>query len=234
MDCYENTGMGRSLDELKTARTLTFEQLRSHAKAVTAAKEHAALFKPTYKCAGIAEFDDNSKQVRLAREWHAKRLSGKYEQFRYSQIVDFEVAEDGATVANGGIGRAVVGGILFAGVGAIVGAATRKAKGFCYHLSVKVTVKDYSEPAFYITLIDRKTKKSSSEYSECVKAAQDLASKLQLVANEVSGRPSSGAGQAEPVAADAADQIRKFKQLLDDGIISQEEFDAKKRQLLNI
>ena len=32
----------------------------------------------------------------------------------------------------------------------------------------------------------------------------------------------------------AADEIKKFKELLDDGIISQEEFDAKKKQLLGL
>ncbi len=35
-------------------------------------------------------------------------------------------------------------------------------------------------------------------------------------------------------AADPADQIRKLKGLLDDGIITQEEFDAKKKQILGI
>lgn len=30
----------------------------------------------------------------------------------------------------------------------------------------------------------------------------------------------------------SADELRKFKQLLDDGIITQEEFDEKKKQLL--
>ena len=32
----------------------------------------------------------------------------------------------------------------------------------------------------------------------------------------------------------AADEIKKFKELLDAGIISQEEFDAKKKQLLGL
>ena len=32
----------------------------------------------------------------------------------------------------------------------------------------------------------------------------------------------------------SADELRKFKGLLDDGIISQEEFDAKKKQLLGL
>jgi predicted Zn-dependent peptidase len=32
----------------------------------------------------------------------------------------------------------------------------------------------------------------------------------------------------------AADELKKFKELLDGGIISQEEFDAKKKQLLGL
>ena len=32
----------------------------------------------------------------------------------------------------------------------------------------------------------------------------------------------------------AADELKKFKELLDSGIISQEEFDAKKKQLLGL
>jgi len=33
-------------------------------------------------------------------------------------------------------------------------------------------------------------------------------------------------------ATSAADEIRKYKQLLDDGIISEDEFNVKKRELL--
>lgn len=36
------------------------------------------------------------------------------------------------------------------------------------------------------------------------------------------------------VPKSAAEEIKEFKALLDDGVISQEEFDAKKKQLLNI
>lgn len=42
--------------------------------------------------------------------------------------------------------------------------------------------------------------------------------------------PSSTLLQEESVA----DEIRKFKELLDDGIITQEEFDAKKKELLGL
>lgn len=37
-----------------------------------------------------------------------------------------------------------------------------------------------------------------------------------------------------PVAHSSADELKKYKELLDTGVISQEEFDAKKKQLLNL
>ena len=39
---------------------------------------------------------------------------------------------------------------------------------------------------------------------------------------------------AAPVASSNADEIKKYKELLDAGIITQEEFDAKKKQLLGL
>jgi predicted Zn-dependent peptidase len=44
------------------------------------------------------------------------------------------------------------------------------------------------------------------------------------------------AAPAEPVAAGAgtADGLKKFKDLLDSGVITQEEFDAKKKELLGL
>ena len=39
---------------------------------------------------------------------------------------------------------------------------------------------------------------------------------------------------AAPIASSNADEIKKYKELLDSGIITQEEFDAKKKQLLGL
>jgi len=41
-------------------------------------------------------------------------------------------------------------------------------------------------------------------------------------------------GKVEKDMYDVADEIRELKDLLDDGILTQEEFDAKKKQLLGI
>ena len=39
---------------------------------------------------------------------------------------------------------------------------------------------------------------------------------------------------AQPAAQSAADELKKYKELLDSGVITQEEFDAKKKQLLDL
>ncbi|MCQ4637144.1 SHOCT domain-containing protein [Anaerovorax odorimutans] len=36
------------------------------------------------------------------------------------------------------------------------------------------------------------------------------------------------------IQTSSADEIRKYKELMDDGIISQEEFEAKKKELLGL
>lgn len=54
--------------------------------------------------------------------------------YKYSDIVDYELLEDGESITKGGLGRAVVGGALFGGVGAVVGGVTgHKKKYSCMH-----------------------------------------------------------------------------------------------------
>ncbi|WP_191435541.1 PH domain-containing protein [Flavonifractor sp. An112] len=57
---------------------------------------------------------------------------------------------------------------------------------------------------------------------ECIHTALKMAEELSSTKNQTIAAPS------------AADEIAKFKQLLDNGAITQDEFDAKKRQLLGI
>lgn len=48
--------------------------------------------------------------------------------FQYSEIADYEYAEDGETITKGGIGSAVVGGALFGVAGAMVGGITERKR----------------------------------------------------------------------------------------------------------
>ncbi len=182
-------------------------------------------FNPTKKISSFVEFDDENQK------WAPLSFFGKKKQiYSYSDIVNFELLEDGDSVASGGLGRALVGGVLFGGAGAIVGGVTgkKKSKGICTSLKLKITVNDMNNPAVYINFIETKTKKDGFVYKEIAKQAQECLSSFQLICDrQKSERENTGNSNSS-----VADEIKKFKGLLDEGVITQEEFDKKKSELL--
>lgn len=154
-------------------------------------------------------------------------------EYSFSDIVDFELLENGESVAKGGLGRAVVGGVLFGGAGAVVGGVTanRKNKAVCNSMRIKIVLNDINSPNAYIDLIKTATKKDSSKYKQRTEAAQECLSVLQLMCNIQNNVDEENLQDKEN---SDVDNLRKFKALLDDGIITQEDFDAKKKHILGI
>ena len=69
------------------------------------------------------------------------------------------------------------------------------------------------------------------DYSKCPKCnSSDLVEISADEFNAIKAKQNSG----ENSTLSAADELRKFKELLDQGVITQEEFDAKKKQLLGL
>lgn len=188
-----------------------------------------------------AKFNDDTKEMILGNycgyveneeyyDENYKRNPEQYELFSYSQIVDFELLENGESIASGGIERAAVGGLLFGGVGAVVGVASRSYKGVCSELKIKLTVKNYKEPAYYIYFITGDVKKNDYKYVRQFEKAHNTLSKFQLIVESMSNSENLNTDTSK----DKFDEIRKYKSLLDDGIISQEEFEKKKAELLGL
>lgn len=173
---------------------------------------------------GVIGFDETNKK------WVIYDKYGLIEQvYNYSDIVGFELLENGESVAEGGIKGALVGGILFGEAGAIVGSITgRKTNEICNSLKIKVTLNDISFPVTYVNLIDSEVKKSNPIYKNNLEIAQKCLSAFQLACNKQND--SKQENNKEP----ASDEIRKYKGLLDEGIITQEEFDKKKKELLDL
>ncbi|MFN2937731.1 SHOCT domain-containing protein [Lachnospiraceae bacterium YH-ros2226] len=153
----------------------------------------------------------------------------------YSDLVSYEYQEDGGTVVSGGVGRAVVGGALFGSVGAVVGAATGKKKlaDFVNSMKIRLTVKDMNNPTEYIDMnpVRIRMKRGSGQYRKNLEETQEILSCLELIIRE---NQKSLSASENSKAADAADEILKYKKLLDAGAITQEEYEAKKKQLLNL
>lgn len=66
------------------------------------------------------------------------------------------------------------------------------------------------------------------------KANLDTANELKAYITSYEANTAQSAGSDGPKVVSVVDEIRGLKGLLDDGIITQDEFDTKKRQLLNL
>lgn len=154
--------------------------------------------------------------------------------YSYDDIVDYELLEDGTSITKGGLGNAVVGGVLFGSVGAMVGGmtGTRKTSSKCTNLMIKITVNNVSEPVEYIKLISSPTDKRSAAYKKAFFNAQQILSMLQVICSQCTDDVEEN--KVETSEPSVIDEIRKYKELWDEGIITDEEFRAKKAQLLNL
>lgn len=79
--------------------------------------------KPIITKIGDVLFDDNHKIISIPY-----LLNSRYKEYHYSQIYKYEYIENHKAISTGGsgIGRALVGGMLFGPAGAVVGAVTKK------------------------------------------------------------------------------------------------------------
>lgn len=153
--------------------------------------------------------------------------------YRYDNILDYELLEDGETITKGGLGRAVAGGVLFGGLGAIVGGSTgkRKTKSICDSLRIKITLRNAIKQVEYLDFISASTKKDSTIYKAAYNNAQEALSCLAIACDAVK-QVEVNTQEAAPYSV--ADEILKFKNLLDQGIITEEEFKKKKSELLGM
>lgn len=216
----------------KPIQKMTVEEIHAAMDNKKANDDELAAFTPTKKISTFVEFDDTQKKWVILSAVLGKR--NKSTVYNYSDIIDFELLEDGDSISKGGLGRALVGGVLFGGTGAVVGGVTgkRKNKSICNSLKIKVTLNDINNPVVYINFITTPTKKDGFVFKTIYKEAHECLSVLQLICNEQEKDDSPIINNIQ--ANSNADEIKKYKSLLDEGILTQEEFDAKKKELLGI
>ncbi len=232
VDCWKRSGLSTlDVDFMIKVTKMTVQELHAVINERELHRNNILSYKPNYVPAQFAKFDDNSRVMLLTSKLYEEYLPEYYSAFSYDQLVDFELLEDGTGIASGGVGRAIVGGLLFGVTGAIVGATTRSSKPTCESLKIKLTIKNYSQSAFYISLIESGgLRKDSPAYKNIFGKSQNVISKFQLIVDELNKEPQ----RVSYNNMSGADELRKYKALLDDGIINEEEFNLKKRRILGI
>ncbi|QIB68619.1 SHOCT domain-containing protein [Aminipila butyrica] len=187
-------------------------------------KSRLSEFSATKVIGQCAEFDENNRYWMGLRNGPTKSWLDPI-VYKFDDIVNFELLEDGESVTKGGLGMAAIGGLVYGGVGAIVGSVVgkKKTKSSVNSLKIKITVRNNDDPAAYIDIFNKKLMADSSLYRQYFSEAQEILSMLSIITE--SNKP------CEPKTS-VADELLKFKELLDAGILTQDEFNREKEKLL--
>ncbi len=166
------------------------------------------------------------------RLWCIQDMFGLHKSkiYHFEDILAYELLEDGNMQTKGGLGSAVAGGIAFGSVGALVGATVGKKTTTmdCNTMRIKIALNNLNSPVEYVNLLQMKVSKKSAAYKKAYQQAQEILSVLDVLTAK------KQVVSEKNTLDSVADEIVKFKHLMDAGVITQEEFDTKKKQLLGL
>ena len=166
---------------------------------------------------GDSLFVSIDKSNRLFFFGHRSGDKGPRVIYSFDEVAGYESDADDVMVTQsvGGIGRAVVGAAVAGPVGAIVGASTAKSETRKGRSKENVSIR-FALPLGEQVLPVQKYPGGITEFlKECTSGKEKAA-------------------QQTTAAGSVADELLKFKQLLDLGAITEDEYAAKKSQLLGM
>lgn len=113
------------------------------------------------------------------------------------------------------------------------------ADEFCVELTMQLFVKQYHSPELRICIISTMTAISMNEFYQKLEVAQAMLDVLYELYQHLQAQPSLTAKNPQStkeaaIALDPYEEMKKLKELLDLGIVTHEEFEQKKKQLLNL
>ena len=174
---------------------------------------------------GINKFNDELKIIKISTESYFKDVYVEYKNITEVKI-DEKINEKTQTKnvgkRKGVITRSVVGTILMPGVGTVVGGLTAKKENKIQ----SITTQDIKRK---IVLIQ------NTPYQSLLKItySEELFSKLKSIINNNTETVEETIYKEERTDNGLSDLIA-LKELFDPGIITQEDFDAKKKQILGL
>lgn len=153
----------------KTLATNTIEELKSYLKNKSNFKYEGIDFVVSKKIDNILEVDEIKKLVLLIDNSFGSKI------INFEKILDFDVYEDGDSLISGGLSQALIGGLAFGGVGAIVGAVIgkKRTQNVVNQLKLKITINDISNPLIILNILDEEVKRESEKYRELLTIVEE-------------------------------------------------------------
>lgn len=174
---------------------------------------------------------DNESKTFIYQQ--GKNYSKKY---NFNDIINYEVYENGKSKVQGRAGSALIGGAFFGLGGLIVGSSmSRNVNEKCNQLKLFIRINDLECPQIEITYVDNaEFDKSGWTYRNMKENLQTVCSVLEFMINKKTlEQLGTNESEAKTVKSNK-EQLQELKELLDDGLITQEDFDTKKKQILGL
>lgn len=157
--------------------------------------------------------------------------------FKFDELRSYEILMDDESITKGGLGMAAAGGLLFGAAGGIAGSVMgkKKTKKVVEQLTLKINLNDLEFPCVMINYINKNVKVNSNAYKDAISKIEKTKSIVDLIieqeekdmANANAPAPEKNSNEVDPYEA-----LKKLKELLDLGIVTEEEFNKKKAELL--
>ena len=171
----------------------------------------------------IISFEKYEFQIRQGKKY-SKIYSGK-DILSYEILRDNKVVISSHSYSKKGVGKAVAGGLLFGGVGMVAGALAANTKTYTQSTQQEISlyklvlrINDITNPSFILKV-------------DSLKIAEEIFATLSIISNNNNELEKSV--KIEESKIEKFDEIKKYKELLDIGAITQEEFNEEKKKLLN-
>ena len=179
---------------------------------------------------GIVKFVDELEVVAFFVE-KTKRV----EVINYSDILQCDIVENGVTdiTTSSGVGRAIVGGIIAGGVGAVVGASTRgsKTREIINKLSLQIILKNSKTPLYTYDILQKPVDKDTFLYKDAREIISRIFAHLSVVIEGNKTRKTENS-TINIENTDVLMLIAKMDELWKAGVLTEEEFVMKKKELL--
>lgn len=196
----------------------------------------------------VVGIDETKKKIcfldsnRNTKTTQYRNVEHSAQTFLYSDILESEVIIDGETVTRTSrasqVGGALTGAVLAGGVGAIIGGLSGKtsSREMVEKIQLKIIVNDTKKPVKVLTFLDESSKvdKNDMRFKKAYEQAMHWHSLFKVLIENADKEDKLNNQEENTFNSNVADEIRKLYSLLEEGIITQEEFDMQKKKIISI
>ena len=161
---------------------------------------------------------------------------------KFSDIASYNLYQDSDMVTKGGTGRVIAGGLMFGVAGAVIGGvpAKQKTTKIINEMYIRVSFKNISTDYVKIPLCGS-VRTDSTAYLNAREMANQVLALLDAMVSQTQINKDAEHGDlvaknhtdTSTTPLSPADEILKFKSLLDCGAITEEEYETVKKRLLD-